>query len=81
MTRKMVLEKLTEIFRDVFDDDSLILREDMTPEDIEDWDSLEQVNLVMAIEKKFRIRFNMEEANKFGNISKIIDTVLKKSRL
>ncbi len=81
MTRKMVLEKLTEIFRDVFDDDSLILREDMTPEDIEDWDSLEQVNLVVAIEKKFRVRFNMEEANKFENISKIIDTVLKKSRL
>ena len=77
----MVLEKLTEIFRDVFDDDSLILREDMTPEDIEDWDSLEQVNLVVAIEKKFRVRFNMEEANKFENISKIIDTVLKKSRL
>ncbi len=80
MTRKMVLEKLTEIFRDVFDDDSLILRENMTPEDIEDWDSLEQVNLVVAIEKKFRVRFNMEEVNKFENISKIIDAVLKKSR-
>ena len=48
--------RLTNIFRDVFDDDALILRDDMTADNVESWDSLTHVDLIVAIEKEFKIR-------------------------
>ena len=49
-------ERLQEIFRDIFDDEELIIREDMSANDIEDWDSLAQINLIIAIEKEFKVK-------------------------
>ena len=59
MKREDVYQKLNEIFRSVFDDDSIILNDNMTSDDIEDWDSLENINLVVAIEKDFKIHFEI----------------------
>ena len=57
MTAEQILKDLEEIFRDNFDDDELELTRETTADDIEDWDSLEQINLLTAMEKKFAIKF------------------------
>ena len=53
MTREEVFKNLTEVFREIFDDDTLVIGEKTNAEDIEDWDSLEHINLVVATEKKW----------------------------
>ena len=58
MTRENVFEKLNEVFRDVFDDEEIVLTEETTSEDIEDWDSLEHINLIVAVEQCFGIKFS-----------------------
>ena len=64
MTREAIFEELTEIFRDIFDDEEIELTDETTADDIEDWDSLEHVNLIVAIEDDFGINFNIGEINK-----------------
>ena len=51
MTREEVFDKLNEVFRDVFDDDSISVTDSTNSDDIEDWDSLSHINLVVAVEK------------------------------
>lgn len=76
MTREEVFEKLNEVFRDVFDDEGIVVTEATTARDIEDWDSLEHINLMVAVEKKFGIRFNMGEINKFQNVGEMAELIL-----
>lgn len=78
MTRDCVYEKLNRIFQDVFDDELLEITDDTTSDDIEDWDSLEQINLIVAIEKKFEIKFQMEEIIGLRNVGEMVDIILKK---
>lgn len=68
-------EKLQEIFRDIFDDEELVITEGMTAADIEDWDSLAQINLIIAIEKEFKVRFSLEEVSKLKNIGEMLDLI------
>lgn len=56
------MERLTRIFREVFDNDSIVLRDDMTSGDIEGWDSLSHIDLLYAIENEFGIVFTIGEA-------------------
>ena len=53
MTRDQVFDRLEEVFRDVFDDDGIVLYEDTTADDIDDWDSIEHITLIAAVEKEF----------------------------
>lgn len=78
MNRKELFERLNKVFRDVFDDDSICVNEDTTAEDIEDWDSLEHITLIVAIEKEFSIRFSMGEANKFKNVGEMANIILSR---
>ena len=78
MDRKDVLEKLTEVFRIVFDDDSLVITNNTTSSDIEDWDSLEQINLIVGIEKKFNIKFKLEEVTGLENVGAMVDLIVSK---
>ena len=78
MTREEVFETLTEIFQDVFDDDEIELTDATTADDIEDWDSLEQINLVVACEKKFNVKFDMKEIQALKNVGEMVDTILAK---
>ncbi|MBI3684533.1 MAG: acyl carrier protein [Acidobacteria bacterium] len=59
-----LLSRLEEVFRLVFDDDALVLRDDMSAKDVEDWDSLQHINLVIAVEKRFSIRFATAEISR-----------------
>lgn len=64
-----------EIFRDIFDDEELIISKQTTADDIEDWDSLAQMNLVVAIEKHFKIRFKVEEIARLHNVGEMLGLI------
>lgn len=75
MSEGQIQERLQEIFRDVFDDESIVLFDAMTSDDVEDWDSLTHINLINDIEASFNIRFSTEEivgAKNVGEFIKII---------
>lgn len=78
MTREEVFGKLHEVFWDIFDDEDIRIGEETTANDIEDWDSLEHINLVVAVEKKFNIKFNMGEVNSMKNVGEMVDIILKR---
>lgn len=78
MSREEVYEQLNEVFRDVFDDEDITVNDATTADDIEDWDSLEHINLIVAVEKKFSIKFNMGEVNKFKNVGEMVDAIIAK---
>jgi len=78
---KEVMETLNAIFREVFDDATLVINEHTTANDIEDWDSLEQINLVLACQERFGLTFDMSEVEKMknvGDIAAMIERKLKK---
>ena len=78
MTREYVYVKMNEIFRNVFDDDSIVLTDETNAEDIEDWDSLEQINLIVAIENEFEMMFDMTEVADLANVGEMVDLILSK---
>ena len=80
MTREYVYEKMNEIFRNVFDDDSIELEDDTNADDIEDWDSLEQINLIVAIENEFEMMFDMAEVANLANVGEMVDLILSKDQ-
>ena len=63
--------KLTEIFREVFDDESIVLRDGLAASDVEGWDSLSHINLIFAIEKAFKIRFTTAEVTNLKNVCEL----------
>ncbi|MBE6878852.1 MAG: acyl carrier protein [Ruminococcaceae bacterium] len=77
MTREAIFEELTEIFRDIFDDEEIELTDETTADDIEDWDSLEQINLLVAIEKKYSIKFKLDEVSHLANVGDMVTLVQK----
>ena len=77
MKREEILAKLNEIFKDEFDDDELVIEETTNALDIEDWDSLAQMNLIVAIEHTFQMKFNMGEVNGIENVGEMIDIIIE----
>lgn len=63
-----ILDELQPIFRDVFDDESLVLTNETNAETIEDWDSLSHIRLIVAIEKHFNIKFTLNELRGLSNV-------------
>lgn len=78
MGRGEIEERLTGIFRDVFDDDSIALRDDMTAADVKDWDSLNHINLIVAVERAFHVRFTTQEVNNLANVGEFIALIVRK---
>jgi acyl carrier protein len=76
MTREEVFEKINEVFRDVFEDDDITVTDETTAADIEDWDSLEHINLVNAIEQEFGIKFNMGQIVSMKNVGEMADIIM-----
>lgn len=66
-----IFDRLNEIFRDVFDDDSLTVNERTTAADIEDWDSLSHITLIGAVEDEFRMKFSMKEVVEMKNVGEM----------
>lgn len=78
MTREEVFEKINEVFRDVFEDDSITVNDETTAADIEDWDSLEHINLVNAIEQEFGIKFTMGQVVSMKNVGEMANIIISK---
>ena len=76
MTREAVYETLNEIFRDVFDDESITVNDDTTADDIEEWDSLEHINLIAAVEQEFGMKFNMGQVVTMKNVGEMVNIIL-----
>ena len=74
----LTLENLTPVFRQVFDDDSIELRREMTSDDIDDWDSLTHMNLVIAMELQFKVKFALGELQTLKNVGEMLDLINKK---
>lgn len=76
MSREEVYEALNGVFRDVFDDEEITVNDSTTADDIEGWDSLEHINLVVAVEKRFSVKFNMGETAKLKNVGEMVDLIM-----
>lgn len=66
-----IFDRLNEVFRDVFDDDSITVNENTTAADIEDWDSLNHITLIDAVESEFGVRFTMGEVSGMKNVGEM----------
>lgn len=76
MTREEVYETLNEVFRDVFDDESISVTDETTSDDIEDWDSLEHINLIAAVELEFGVKFNMGQVVTMKNVGEMVTIIM-----
>lgn len=77
MTREQIFERLNEVFREVFDDDSIVVTDSTTADDIEDWDSFEHINLVVAVEEEFGFIIPMGKAVTMKNVGEMVDIILE----
>jgi acyl carrier protein len=75
-----ILMKLTEVFRDVFADDSLVLSQEMTAMDIDGWDSLAHITLMLSVQRAFRVRFSALETSQLQNIGALVELLHSKGR-
>lgn len=78
MDKSNVYEQLTEIFREVLDNDEIVVKAETNAEDIEEWDSLANIQLVVAIEKQFGIKFNSAEIMNWKNVGDMVDCICSK---
>ncbi len=78
MERKEILKQVNDVFNDTLDEDSVQLTESSTADDVEGWDSLTHVQLVVAVEKKFKIRFAAKEIQSWKNVGEMIDSISSK---
>ncbi|MBQ6415869.1 acyl carrier protein [Butyrivibrio sp. Su6] len=78
MTREEVFEKMNEVFRDVFEDDDITVTDETTADDIDDWDSLEHINLINAMETEFGVKFSMGEIVSLKNVGEMADLIISK---
>ena len=78
MVRTDVEKKLTAIFRKTFNDDSLVLSDELTANDIDQWDSLSHMQLITEIEDEFSVKFKLKDLNKMRNVGDMIDLIISK---
>ncbi|MCH3999087.1 MAG: acyl carrier protein [Lachnospiraceae bacterium] len=78
MSREEIYEKLNDVFRDVFDDDSITVNDATTSADIDGWDSLEHINLISAVEQEFGIHFGMGQIVSMKNVGEMVDIIASK---
>ena len=67
-----IIERLNEVFQNVFDDEDITVDRKTTADDIEDWDSLEHIRLIASVEQRFGLRFNMGEVSTMKNVGEMV---------
>ena len=80
MKKTEIVGKLTAIFHEIFNDNSIVLRDDMTASDVENWDSLTHMLMITKVEEVFGIKFKLKELNKLkmeGDLVGIIESKLQ----
>lgn len=76
MTREEVYGRLNVVFQDVFDDEAIEIHDETTADDIEDWDSFEHINLVVAVEEEFGIKIPVGKTVTMKNVGEMVDIIL-----
>ena len=78
MNKEEILKIVNEIFVDVLDNPNVVIDLNTTANDVEDWDSLNHIQLVVAIEKRFNVRFRSNEIRNWENVNEMIESILAK---
>lgn len=79
MNREDVIAKLVPIMEDIFDEDDLVYADDLTAEDVAEWDSLSHIRFMVAIERAFEIRFSTGEIEQFKNLGELVSAISAKA--
>lgn len=77
MTREEVFERLNKVFQDVFDDETIEVNDETTADDIDEWDSFEHINLVVAVEDEFSFKIPMGKVVTMKNVGEMVDIILE----
>ena len=78
MEQAEIYTKLTDIFHDLFDDDSIVLTPQTTAKDIEEWDSFNHINLIVSVESRFQIKFQTAELESLRNVGELVEKIQQK---
>ncbi|MGY4606979.1 acyl carrier protein [Bradyrhizobium sp. USDA 4474] len=79
MDQPQIYTRLTSVFRDVFDEDDLVLTPETTADDVDGWDSLSHIRLVLAVSKSFGVKFSASEIGGLKNVGEFVELIQKKS--
>jgi acyl carrier protein len=74
-----IVSRLTPIFRDVFNDDALVVSEGMTAADVPTWDSLSNINMIIAVEKAFGVKFSIKDVRSLKNVGELFELIKRKA--
>ncbi|MDD2542753.1 MAG: acyl carrier protein [Desulfuromonadaceae bacterium] len=77
-SRPEIMERLNVVFQEVFDDDSISIFDEMTAQDIEDWDSVSHISLMISVEKEFDIEFEADEIGKLQRVGDLLDLITQR---
>lgn len=80
MDSKTIYARLNKVFQDVFDDDSIKVTPKTTADDIDDWDSLEHITLINAVEREFKIKFKMGEISSMKNVGEMAQIIASRAK-
>ncbi len=80
MDTNTIYVRLNKVFRDVFDDDDITVNANTTANDIEDWDSLEHITLMAAVQKEFKVKFSMGEIASMKNVGEMVQIIEKRAK-
>jgi acyl carrier protein len=79
METNEIESRLTPLFRDVFNDDGLVVSEGMTAADVPTWDSLSNINMIIAVEKAFGVKFSIKDVRNLKNVGELLDLIKRKA--
>ena len=79
METNEIVSRLTPIFRDVFNDDALVVNQGMTAADVPTWDSLSNINMIIAVEKAFGVKFSIKDVRNLKNVGELLDLIKRKA--
>lgn len=79
MENAKIYATLTEVFHNVFDDDEIVVRPELTADDVEGWDSLKHVRLLLTVERTFGVRFAASEISKLKSVRDLADLIQRKA--
>ncbi|MBV8071492.1 MAG: acyl carrier protein [Acidobacteriaceae bacterium] len=78
LNEALVYEKLTTVFRDVFDEDHIVLEPTTTADDVDGWDSLNHIRLVLAVSKAFGVKFSAAEVGELKDVGEFVELIRTK---
>jgi acyl carrier protein len=79
MDKDEIVSRLTPIFRDVFNDNALVVSDGMTAADVPAWDSLSNINMIIAVEKAFGVKFRIKDVRDLKNVGELLELIKTKA--